>query len=190
MRDLDPALKQRIADLGFSKVRELIRVLTIRNAAQWVEQAEKMSYFTLAAAVTDERKRLGAGDASAEAEKDQEGAGEGDDAAPPEEPAPAPEMLTREAFAFYPEQLNNVRLALQKAAELSKSDKKSHNLDLICLDFLASNDFLAGETDHRPRYLAKIEKRLGVRLVAFDQEGDPIYGIDVLKMVAESGGTE
>ena len=191
MRGLDPALKQRIVNLGFCKVRELIRVLTVRNAAQWVKQAESVTYFTLQAAVTDERRRLGAGDAILE-EGEKEGSADADassEATEPMVPLDMPEPLTRETFAFYPAQLENVRLALKHAESLSHSDKKSHNFDLICTDFLASNDFVAGESDKRLRYLAKVERMLGLRLVAVDDNGDVLYGIKTLELAAREGET-
>jgi hypothetical protein len=189
MRGLDPALKQRVVNLGFCKVRELIRVLTVRNATQWIERAEGATYFTLQAAVTDERRRQGAGEAAlaAESEEGEEPKEEGTEE--PMVPLDMPEPLTRETFAFYPAQLANVQLALKHAAMLSHSDKKSHNFDLICTDFLASNDFVAGEDDKRLRYIAKVERMLGLRLVAVDDNGDVMYGLKTLELAAREGGT-
>ena len=188
MKDLDPEVKQRIVDLGFCKVRELIRVLTVRNAKQWVGQAENLNYFSLQAAITDEKRRLGVSEALLEAEN----AESNEDDAPTgnaPEPDPVPEILTRETFGFYPEQLANVRLAIEKAMQLSHSDKKSHNLDLICTDFLATNDLVAGDIDKRLRYVAKMERVLGLRLIAVDQDGDVLYGLDTLQLAASSGDT-
>jgi ribosomal protein S18 acetylase RimI-like enzyme len=182
MRDLDPDLKQRIVNLGFCKVRELIRVLTVRNAKHWVQQAEVMNYYSLQASVTDEKRRQGVGEALLAAEGDSEETSEGETSQLPD-PTP-PEILTRESFAFYPEQLGNVRLALEKASSLSHSDKKSHNLDLICTDFLATNDFVAGDVDKRLRYVAKMERVLGLRLVAVDDAGEVLYGLKTLELTA------
>ena len=186
MRDLDPALKQRIVNLGFCKVRELIRVLTPRNAQSWVQRAEGTTYYVLQAAVSDEKKRQVNQLPAGETDPDSPAA---DEATPLPSPSTEPEMVTREIFGFYPEQLTNVRLALSKAAELSHSDKKSHNFDLICTDFLATNDFVAGDLDKRLRYVAKMERVLGLRLVAMDENGDVLYGMSTLELAASSGDT-
>jgi hypothetical protein len=186
MKDIDPEIKQRIVNLGFCKVRELIRVLTPRNAKGWVEQAEKLNYFSLQAAVTAEYQKFGAAEKALALEKGKEDE-PADPDAQPDAPVEVPEVLTREVFALYPEQLSNVRLAIKKAMELSHSDKKSHNLDLICTDFLATNDFVAGDNDRRLRYIAKMEKVLGVNLVAVDDSGDVLYGIHTLELAAKGG---
>jgi hypothetical protein len=58
---LDPNLKKRIVALGFSKVRELVGVLTARNASKWVELAEGLSYPKLCISVRkyrEDRKNL------------------------------------------------------------------------------------------------------------------------------------
>jgi hypothetical protein len=188
LRDLDPEIKQRIVDLKYAKVRELVRVLTMRNAKSWVERAEKMSYFALQAAVTDEVRRIGGRVKQIEAAEE---AGE-EPAGPPPELPPGmalDEPLTRETFGLYPEQLKNVRKALDVARRVSGSDVKSNNLDLICTSFLANTDVVAGENDPRPRLLAQIERQLGVRIVAFDGDdaGDIIFGVDTLQKI---GGSE
>jgi hypothetical protein len=53
---LDPELKKRIIALGFSKVRELVGVLTARNSEKWVEKAEELSYPKLCIAVRKYRE--------------------------------------------------------------------------------------------------------------------------------------
>ncbi len=191
MKALDPDIKQRIVNLGFCKVRELIKVLTARNAKRWVEAAEGMNYYSLEAAVIEEKKRLGDREKALESG---EGAGETpegeaaeDQDTGPEEPLV--ETVTRETFAFFPAQLENVRKALTMAEKMSNSDKKSHNMDLICTDFLATNDFVRDDPDKRLRYIAKIERVLGLRLVAIDQDGDVLYGMDTLEMAAKTGET-
>lgn len=186
LKDLSPELKQRVVNLGYAKVRELIKVLTSRNAEVLVSQAETMNYKQLEATVADENRRRGL----AEAEL---GAGEDDDGEPlaalPEASADdtnaVHERSTREGFDLFPAQLVNVRLALSRASELAHSDKRGHQLDLICTDFIATNDSMAGDSDKRLRYIAKIERTLGVRLMAVDPESkEIIYGIDTLKIIA------
>ncbi len=102
-------------------------------------------------------------------------------------PPDTAEALEFEHFALYPAQRLNVKLALKKAAELSGSDKKSHNLDLICTDFLANND-ISGKTRDvaRAAYMAKIERIFGVKLVVVSPENKEIvYGLETISKILE-----
>jgi hypothetical protein len=184
MDSVDQAIKQRLVNLGYAKMRELIRVLTPRNAVHWVEEGERLGWRQLQKAITAESNRLrlleaqaAAGELPASAE-DTEGPVR----------TPDDEIASREVFVFYPAQLVNVRLALEKARSLSQSDRKSHNLDLICTDFLATNDFMEGDLDKRLRYIAKIERGMGgLKLVAIDPEaGEVVYGYDALEAIAKT----
>lgn len=96
--------------------------------------------------------------------------------------------LKVETFMLAPDQQLNVLTALARSSELTKSAKKGYNLDLICIDFLATNDFSAQtkQAESRSRYLAKIERLLGVRIVAVDARdpSDVVYGIGTLAALA------
>ena len=50
---LDPVLRTRLLALGWTKVRELVRVLTLQNAAYWVDQGEKSNYPTFRAMISE-----------------------------------------------------------------------------------------------------------------------------------------
>lgn len=193
-KDLDPQVKQRVVNLGFAKVRELVKVLSPRNAENLVSQAETMNYKQLEVVVADEGRRQGLAEAVL---------GGGDDGPGPlpeesENTLPHPddtqatiELPTSENFQLFPKQLLNVRLALQRAAELSNSNKKGHQLDLICTDFLATNDVMAGDSDKRLRYVAKIERTVGLKLIAVDPDTNEIvYGLSALKEVVDSAGDQ
>src|SRR5690606_6338555 len=49
--NLDPQLKQELVSLGWTKLRELTRVLTLQNVADWVAVARKSSYPELTLAI-------------------------------------------------------------------------------------------------------------------------------------------
>jgi hypothetical protein len=171
LRGLDPLLRKRFIDLGRSKARELVRVLDLQNAGEWIALAERVSYKDLVSAI---KQRL--------EETDIEEAVHG----PPETPALDPEVK-RMNFALFPEQNDNVKLALARAKELSSSEKTGHNLDLICTDFLATNDFLKG-SDQRMwrRFLAKYEQILGMDIVVINPKTKRIwYGAEKLKAFVE-----
>jgi hypothetical protein len=49
--ELDPAMKNRLVELGSSKLRELVSVLSVNNAEAWIKLAEGMSYPNVRAAI-------------------------------------------------------------------------------------------------------------------------------------------
>jgi hypothetical protein len=172
--DLGPDFQSRVARLGWTKVRELIRVMTDTNAEEWVAKAEHYNYLQVTAAVkqyeTEIEKIEKAREALADAADD-----ELPTEALPEATIPDPEDFFPEKFVFAAAQHDNVKLALGKAAQLSNSTSKNNNFDLICTDFLASNDFLAADDPDRVvKYLRKIERAFGIKIIALDGNIDEI----------------
>jgi hypothetical protein len=175
LADMDKKLRRRIIEMGWSKSREIIRVLSIENAEQWVEMAENLSYPELMAAIQ-------------KAVEEQEKAGEDDTKAP--DPVGKPDDykdMKPKRFRLFPGQYDTVDSALERASQLSKSDKDSHNLEMICTDFLATNDFrLADDPKVQFRYLAKIETLIGKKLVVINAESGMIeYGLEALELIVE-----
>lgn len=175
---MDPAIRDRIVALGFGKVRELIRVLTVENAEEWVDRAERETFETLAQSVRNFLDNV-------ESAR-QQAISEGRDPNEVEPDLPKTEIVHSETFQLHEDQHKIVESALTRAMELSGSDKRNHNLTLICTDFLATNDFLTGDETQRLAYLQKIENVLGVRLVAADKKtGNLIHGLDNLEKLQE-----
>jgi hypothetical protein len=163
--------------LGFSKVRELIRVINQHNAEEWIEQAEQLSHAKLCQLVNQYLDRV-----QEEYGEDRETIDLND----VDTKIPKPEALKNEAFKLYPEQAVNVEKALETAARLSKSDKKSHNLDLICTNFLATHSFTKEERVLE-EYLNGLESSLNVRLIAYDpSKGEIVFGVDTLEALART----
>jgi len=82
------------------------------------------------------------------------------------------------SFRLFEAQMENVQNALAQAKEMGNTDKSGNALDLICTEFLASH---AGETDLN-EYLGRIEKTMGIKIVAFDHEGEEVlHGEDMLE---------
>lgn len=197
-------LRARLLRLGLSKVRELMRVLTKRNAEKWIEMAENSNYQTVDAKV---RKALDQKeDAEVEAavraegdpvvksntlshEKTQE---EREDEAIEESMGPGKwgkdsgEQLFSKMFSFYPDQLETVKTALKRAGELTDKSSAGHNLSLICLDFLSNNDFTKASEEQRLRYVAKLEKLIGYKFVVVDPKTkEVLYGLSTLEKIAK-----
>jgi hypothetical protein len=57
LANLDKDLRRRFTDLGWSKVREIARLITAENAEYWIRAAETMDYRSLISAVQAERPR-------------------------------------------------------------------------------------------------------------------------------------
>ncbi len=203
---LDTGLRQRIVRLGFSKVRELVGVLTPKNAEAWVNKAEELSYLKLTALVEkykaerdlrDARRAQGAevngssplaSSARARSEIDMDS--DPDDSESDEEELPVPDVKSEDFamrhFSLAPDQLETVELALRRASELSNSDKRGHNLSLIALDFLATNTFTVADEEQRLRFLQKFERLLGFKLIVVDPVAEEVlYGISTLEKLAK-----
>lgn len=104
---------------------------------------------------------------------------------PIEVAVPAPEKLVTETFSLYEEQHKNVKLALQKASQISNSEKKSNNLSLICANFLATNDFSGTSEEQLLKFVARLEQVLGHKLIVADPDDySVVYGLENLKKVA------
>lgn len=195
--NLEPEVKKRLVRLGFSKVRELIRVISSRNVEKWVEKGEELSYPKLCIAIRAHleaverrsvRRQL---EASGEAsDSKSEDAFEGTDGIPLEDDETPVTSLTsddlhRRNYMLYTEQADIVDQALDRAKLLSGSDKKSHNLHLICLDFLAHNNLNKATQEEKLRWLAQIERIINLQLVVFD-DGDVVYGLKTLDSAAKA----
>jgi hypothetical protein len=190
---LDKDMKDKLVGLGWTKVRLLTSVLNLKNVPDWVELAERASYPELAEAVKKYRdKKLAA---KVKKEEESEKGAEDDtteEAEDEEEELPETENLKWEHFMLYEPQHGTVTAALNRAKELSGSDKKGHNLEMICTDFLATNEFKkADDPEAKKRYIAKVEGLLGLKLIAIDPESESIvYGLKTLSKFAKSGGGE
>lgn len=94
---------------------------------------------------------------------------------------PNVERFIRETFSLVEEQHEVVKQAIGRASQISNSDKKSHNLSLICLEFLATNEFTRPDLDELPRFLARLEEQLEVKLVALHPKAKKVvYGAEAM----------
>jgi hypothetical protein len=211
---LDPAIRQRFSRLGFSKARELVSVLTLKNAEKWLEKAETSTYLQLSKTVEAYRAERDLRRAQRQQEAQVNGtlAISTPSGLPSSPISPAPKRddddeedvlkidsklaqlksdIVMKSFGLYPDQVESVELALRRAAELSHSSKKSHNLSLICLDFIATNTFSVANEEMRLRFLQKFETLLGFKLVVIDPlSKEVVYGIETLENLASAHSEE
>lgn len=203
--ELDEDSRTRLIQLGSSKVRELIRVMTSGNAESWILKAKDMSYPKLCETIkmylieketaNETRKAEAAYNGSPgstptpkdEDEEDEDDEAEEDSAADRKRIEALEVSTKRVTFDLFGDQIETYNLALQRSMELSNSDKVGHNVSLICLDFLATNDFKFANEEQKIRFLAKYEKLLGVKLVIIDPEANEVvYGLKTLEKMARS----
>lgn len=190
----NPDLKRRFIKLGWSKARELVRVLTKDNAEEWIARAEAMNYTTTVETVKrylqiEEAKKIKAEVAKQPdpiAQSNQisaEGRFVGDYA----EESPFDKKWVGKAFQLEASQAETVNLALKRAQDLAGNIKKSPStlLSLICLDFLSGADWKGNDLDSKLRFLAKIERSLGgLRVVVVDESNQVVYGLGALQAAA------
>lgn len=186
---LDRRLKQRLYALGWSKVREIATIVTPENAEKWLELAEKSTYVALQQESRKFRARV------EELRKLKEG---GQDV--PEDFLDEENLLNQvnvdpddikyktKVFALAPDMQDNVEAALERASQLSHSKSSSRNLSLICMDFLATNDFKkSDDSENALRYLNRLEQNLNLKIIATDPDtGEVVYGMMTLEKLAKS----
>lgn len=179
--DLPETVIDQIKTLGRSKVYHLSGFVTQETVTLWVDRAKELTTDELKKAI-GQAKAVAAGKTSDITELDP---------APPKDPdipaLPKPEELHHISTSLYDGQFATFESAMKRAKGLSGSEKIGHNLELICQDFLANNDFGATAKKDSKAFLLKIERMLGVHLIAVDTaSGKPIYGGELLwKLVEE-----
>ena len=158
---LKPEHQAWVKELGWTKAKEITEFVTNANAAAWRERVKGKTFKEIQAIIRE--NRVGA-------LKEGESEKKADDA--------TVEKPIQVRFPLYPEQERTVAQAIAHAQEIAQSDKKGHCLEMICLDYLASQ---AGVTNLEA-YLKSVESYTGIRLIAvcLDEQsehyGDVVFG--------------
>lgn len=174
---------EQLKSLGRSKVYLFAGFVTKDNIMQWIEKAQGMTHEELKKVIVAMRataKNTKTDDESFEGAKS--GAEINDDG---HRVAPAPETTHTLHTSLYDGQWGTWNTALDRAKGITGSDVISHNLEMICLDYLATNDFVDPKDDQK-KTIAKYEKLLGLKLIAIDpRSGKPVFGGDLLWMMVK-----
>ena len=129
---------QEIQKLDWTKAAVIARVANENNIKLWMEKARTMSA----------RKLL-------------------DDARAAKSNGPS-ETLKSESFSLYRPQQDTIHRALNLAEKKTGSDKKGHNLEMICLEFISSN---LSDKNLSLNWLKKrIEDVYGVSILVIDNK--------------------
>ena len=97
------------------------------------------------------------------------------------------EKTIQKHFSLFPDQMDTLKAALERAGELSGSAKDGQNLSLICLDFVATNEFKKASLEQTQRFFKRIESALAVKIVVLSPVNHEIlYGYKVLEKITNS----
>jgi hypothetical protein len=188
---LPPEVINELITIGRSKVYLLSGIATRDSIGIWIEKAKELTFEELKLAVKA-AKSVGAAKNVDTEEKDQgtffdddaPSGGKGDGgggSSSGAKPLQKPEEFHQVYAQMADSQYETWQQAFKKAQSLSNSEKVGHNLELICQDFLANNDFSKIKDKDRSAYIAKMERRLGVLMIAIDPNtGKPVHGRDLL----------
>ncbi len=161
----DRSIKEKLKGIGWTKVKEMVGVVTPENADEWIDKANSMNAVDFAEQCRMFKKGVIDGD-------DEGGEGGGGSS--------KGESTKRMTFTFMGDQAATVEDALDMAKDVTGSDKKGNLIALICTDYLASNIFQNKKSsDMKSLFLAKIEALMDVRIIAHSTSGEGlIYGKD------------
>lgn len=159
-----------LQDIGWTKLKELVDVITPETTEKWKTFCQNHSFSEL----KDELKALEEGD-------DEGGAGD--------EPGPEGEtsQTERVTFELTDDQIPAVRDAVEIAKTLGETDNKSEALSLLCTDYVAQNQDTLQRDQPLSETLERTERTLGGEIVFFRRRDDQLnllYGRETLQELA------
>lgn len=158
-------------EIGWTKAKEMVGIINDENADEWLEKARSMNAIELAETCRKYLKALQAG---------------GDDGGSTGSNETPDKTLS---FKLTPSQKGNVDDALTLASKASSSEKKGHNLDLICTNFIATN--AESITRDAADFLGTVEKQYGFQILAVRTgDGTVVHGREVYDAVLEDARKE
>jgi len=199
-QEMPESVIDQLVSIGRSKVYLLAGMATKSSIALWLEKAKELTFEDLKKSIKS-AKAVAAGKSEDSEERDSTpprstatvpDEDESDEESNSEKydtkDLPKPDEWHTITGNMVDSQYEVYQAALKRASGITSSDKVGYNLDFICQDFLANNNFSNVKEKDRSAYLNKMERRLGVLLIAIDPNtGKPIHGRDLLwRMIEES----
>jgi len=173
----------QLISVGRSKVYLLAGVADMSNITLWIDKATDLTFDELKMAI--KTARAVAAIKSTDTEEADQGSGPEVSEKEKGKSLPKPEEMTTFQAGLFEGQKTTCDAAFKRAESISNSDKKGHNLELICQDFLSNNDFDDPKKDV-DKYISKMERRLGLLIIAIDPKtGKPVHGTDLLWRLME-----
>jgi hypothetical protein len=156
----DAETREKVEELGVTKVNQLSKVATKNTLDEWVDRAQDMTVTELTESVKSDR--LGKG--------------------------PNPEEVPSKLwFSLFPGQLQTVEDALEIAESMAESDKRGHLLEMVCRSFVAQAVFQTRPGDKLAcLHLNRIANVANKKLVIIDKaSGDIVSGLEFLQELAD-----
>ena len=188
-QDMPSEIIDKLISIGRSKVYLLAGVADMSSITLWIDKANELSHEDLQMAI--KTARAVAATKSVDTEEGDQGSGPETESSKETKSLPKPETMTTFQAGLFDGQRETCDAAFKRAQGISNSEKKGHNLELICQDFLQNNDFDDPKKDV-DKYISKMGKRLGLLMIAIDPAtGKAVYGRDLLwRMMKEMKNSE
>jgi len=149
----------QIRELGWTKARHLTGVCNEDNYQDWIDLANKLTVADLETEVKRSLVRDNGGDSDS-----------------------VSDMKTK-SYKFSEGQLDMVEQAVELAAQASGSKKKSHNLSLVCQQYVADNMASGSNEDIRNKMLLRTAAQFSVDIIALDPASKKVVlGKELLKL--------
>lgn len=156
---LNKGVQKWVSALGWSRAKELVGKVTNENAAEWKKKIADKTVVQIQEMLKAEKEGSSGGEGG-------DGDGDGGEDKP-----------SRWAFSLFTGQRETVESAIELAKKASQSDKEGNNLTLICTEYMANNAAI----DSADEYLKRVEKVLGVKLIAYqDSTESVVFGEKLL----------
>jgi len=198
LTEMPEATRAKLLKMGWTKAREVVRVLTLKNADHWATMGEQLSFPDLRRAVViyadalvqkqiedakaaktpapptkiDTSAILASVTETPPAPVHVEGAGfepEEDLDGTEDVPLPPPVSTIPFSFAFYPEQAETFVEALKIAEAHNPGKPKSYYLETIALEYLSGYHVDGDSNARRTLTFKRLSETLGVELVVRDK---------------------
>tara|TARA_B100001094_G_scaffold188376_1_gene182573 strand:- start:1155 stop:1940 length:786 start_codon:yes stop_codon:yes gene_type:complete len=167
---MKPSVQAWVSELGWTKAKELVGIVTDENAASWKRRLAGKSFKEIDSLIKSHKQKI----------KDDAASVDGGPSA--DAPAVEGEKAKKVSFMLFDVQKANVDMAIESAKAAANTTKPGHALDLICTEFLASTNGVSNLSS----YLQKVEEATGLRLLAWDPARDTFpYGESVLDELSE-----
>lgn len=163
---MTPAVQGWMKQMGWTKARMLMHVITQENAQEWRNRVEGKTVAQIEAMLKNEKSSGsgdGGGDGTGSKDKDNES--------------------RKFSATLMGTQYDTVMSAIENAKEKGDTEKDGQALTLICVDYLATNT----NVEDRGDILATLEKLWGLKIIAIrpsdsdDEEDDVVYGADFIE---------
>lgn len=144
-----------IKSIGYTKAKEILTIATPESLDEWIKTAKKCGTNQVIELVKKEKK---------EDKTDKPGKAK----------AAEIDEIHKINFKLFNEQFDIVEQALSRASEQSGSKDKGYNLQLICMEYLATSDLQDDPRKNLEKHLQKFCELAKIKVVAMDRDTNEV----------------